>query len=158
MLPLILLAVGQPNDLAYTPPSVATTPSMSHLVVRLAIMTGVGLAMCVALVWFMRRRWAAAVPQTSGPRRLKQVASLSLDRRASLHLLSIGTRKIVVGSDAAGMKAMVLLPESFANEVNQTGATPRLTDNIAERAFHIVRDADRARVRFEATLRDNQVG
>ena len=90
-----------------------------------------------------------------------RVADLVLEKRSALHLLEIGKRRVVLATDASGLKAMTLLKESFAgalSETDQPAQTPRLADDLSQRRFHLVGDADRARVRLEAALGNNQAG
>ena len=115
----MLLAAA--TEFAYTPPTMPTAPSMASMVMRLLVMTSLGTAICAAILWYARRHSNLATPTHNGPRRLLHVADLPLDRRGSLHLLKVGSRKIVVGSDPGGLKAMILIPESFERELEAAG-------------------------------------
>lgn len=101
------------QSLTYSPPALPSTPSADSLLLRLAALTLLSLTACGVVAWLARSgRWRARSP-AAGPARLVHVADLALDRRCSLHLLKVGGRRVVVGLDPAGLKAVLLLPESF---------------------------------------------
>ena len=102
------------DALTYSPPALPNTPGAGSLLLRLAALTLLSLTACAVVAWLARSgRWRARLP-AAGPARLVPVADLPLDRRCSLHLLTVAGRRVVVGVDQSGLKAMLLLPESFA--------------------------------------------
>src|SRR5262249_20990832 len=112
---LIVTAPAFGEDLSYTPPAAPAAPATSYLLLRLAGMTLVPLAACGAIVWLNRSiRPRNVRPADGSEPRLAHVQDIPLDRRSSLHLVKVCGRRVVLGTDAAGLKAMVLLPESFA--------------------------------------------
>jgi hypothetical protein len=105
------------GGLTYSPPALPTSPGAGSLLLRLAALTLLSLTACAVVAWLARSgRWRAR-PPAGGPARLVSVAGLALDRRCSLHLLNVGGRRVVVGLDPAGLKSMLLLPESFADHL-----------------------------------------
>lgn len=109
-------------DLAYTPPPVPEAPGVGHLIVQLFLLTGFVLAICLGLFWFTRRLGRGGKPgQTSGD--LEYVAAVALNGRCSLHLLKAGDQSVVVGTDLGGLKAMVVLPDSFDAVLKRAGGT-----------------------------------
>jgi flagellar biogenesis protein FliO len=99
-------------DLSYTPPPAPEAPGVGHLIVQLFLLTGFVLAICLGLFWLSRRIGRGSQPGTkSGD--LEYVAALPLNSRCSLHLLKAGDQSVVIGSDLGGLKAMVVLPDSF---------------------------------------------
>lgn len=107
---------------AYQPPAAPELPDPGHLLLRLALFTAVVLGAAGAAVWVARRR-TGPPPQAEGeaPR---VVASAPLAGRCALHLLQVGDAHFVAATDAAGLKALHPLPETFAAAVEEALAEP----------------------------------
>jgi hypothetical protein len=117
------------GDLSYTPPPIPEAPGAGHLIVQLFLLTGVVLLICFGLLWATRRAGRGAKPGSrSGD--LEYVAAVALNGRCSLHLLKAGGQSVVIGTDLTGLKATVVLPDSFdaalqrATEVANRPASP----------------------------------
>ena len=118
---LLSTAVAHAGDLAYTPPPPPEVPGAGHLLVRLFVLTGFVLAICLGLLWFSRRLQRGGQPGAkSGD--LDYVAALPLNNRCALHLLTAGGQAVVVGTDPGGLKAMLVLPASFEAALRAAGA------------------------------------
>jgi flagellar biogenesis protein FliO len=99
-------------DLTYTPAPVPEAHGVGHPIVQLFLLTGFVLAICLGLLWATRRAGRGAKPGAkSGD--LEYVAAVALNGRCSLHMLKAGSQSVVIGSDLSGLKAMVVLPDSF---------------------------------------------
>jgi flagellar biogenesis protein FliO len=73
----------------------------------LKMTVGVGV---VAVAWVVVARYVGRKSQVVGPSNLGVEASLPIDSRCVLHLVRVGERRLLVGSDSAGVKAVVELP------------------------------------------------
>ncbi|MEO2088056.1 MAG: flagellar biosynthetic protein FliO [Gemmataceae bacterium] len=68
---------------------------------------GVGV---VAVAWAAVARYVGRKQPSVMPSHLGVEASLPIDSRCVVHLLRVGDRRLLVGSDSAGVKAVVELP------------------------------------------------
>ncbi len=102
--------IGLLADLTYNPPPVPETPGAGYLLVRLVLLTGFVLAICVGLLWLSRRLQRSARPGLKSGE-LEYVAALPLNARCALHLLKAGPQPVVIGTDLTGIKATLVLPE-----------------------------------------------
>lgn len=118
---------GDPPDSADTPfqsapvtkpksaapvPSPLTPPPQTEEAVSLFWVAGkviFGLAIvsgaCIALA-----RWSNRLPPTTSPGVLNPVAKLAVDARCVVHLVNAGGRRLLFGTDAAGVKVVLELP------------------------------------------------
>ena len=74
---------------------------MAKLLFGLAIVAGV----CIGVA-----RWTHRARPTAPPGILESLAKLAVDRRCVVHLVSAGGRRLLVGTDATGVKAVLELP------------------------------------------------
>jgi hypothetical protein len=82
---------------------------------RLGLGTLLVLGLCAGTLW-IGKRWLGGAAASAAPAaaQVRLVETLSLGNRCVVHLLNIGTRPVLVGADAGGVKTIVPLPESFA--------------------------------------------
>ncbi len=114
-------ALAVANGLEYAPQPAPPPPDAAGLVLRLVGLTAGLLAVCGAVVWFARRA-ARPTGLKGGGGRLKHEASLPLDRRAAVHLVSVDGQTVAVTTDATGLRALVLLSEPFETVLEAAGA------------------------------------
>jgi flagellar biogenesis protein FliO len=103
----------------YTPPARPELPDLGAMVGRLVFGTLIVVVLCVATLW-MARRWLRVGPSSvarSG--QLQVVESICLSGRSILYLVKAGDQHVLAGVDAAGLKALLTLPESFAATLGQ---------------------------------------
>lgn len=101
------------GDLDYAPPTWPEAPSAAGLFVRLGVGTAVVLGLCVATLWGGKRWLLGANRAGAGGAQMQLVETLHLGNRCTLHLVQLASRQVLVGADAAGVKSIVPLPESF---------------------------------------------
>jgi hypothetical protein len=110
----------------YTPPTAPAPPDAAGLVLRLLGLTALMLGACGAVVWFARRAARPTNLKGDGGGRLRHEASLALDRRSAVHLVSVDGQTVAVTTDATGLRALVLLNEPFESALETaSGAEPR---------------------------------
>jgi len=97
-----------PPNAPEPPPAPADGGSSSSLVWVLAKLL-FGLAI-VAGVCIGVARWTHRARPTAPPGILESLAKLAVDRRCVVHLVSAGGRRLLVGTDATGVKAVLELP------------------------------------------------
>lgn len=114
---------GQANNLLYTPPAWPEAPSPGPMLARLGVGTVVVLALCVGSLWFGKRWLLRGLPPTKpGGEHLRLIDAIPLGNRCSVYLLQTGVRQVLVGVDGSGLKALVTLPETFENALNDADA------------------------------------
>ncbi len=103
----------------------------------LVLCVGVGLAIA-GRRWYLGR----TVKKTSQPETdvISIVSTTKLGPKAFLHLAEIGQQKIVVAQDAAGIKSVVALNQSFSNVFDDVAENVDTTEQIAE--GHAIRMQD----------------
>jgi len=89
------------------------------MLTRLALGTGFVLALCVgALV--LGRRWLRKLPAASSTgREMRVVETLSLAPRCRVHLVRVGRRRVLVGVDPTGLRAITPLPDLFEQALEE---------------------------------------
>jgi flagellar biogenesis protein FliO len=107
---------GGPKYKAPMPPE---PPDLRALVTRFVFGTAAVLVACVACLWLARRWLSNNTPAGKGDGRMKLVATVSLSNRSSLQLVDIEGQKVLVGSDASGIKTVTPLAESFLDNLQQ---------------------------------------
>lgn len=115
--------IGLFADLTYQPPPTPEAPSAAHLIVRLFVLTGILIGICLAVWWASRRFQRVCKPGTKVGE-MEYQASMPLDRRCALHLVRSGDQTVVIGTDLTGVKATVVLPESFSASLDKALARP----------------------------------
>lgn len=116
------------NDWTYVPPSWPEPPDHQAAFVRLGLGTAAVLTLCVATLWCGKRWLRGETPVAAAGAQLSFIESLPLGNRCVIHLVQIHNRPVLVGADAAGIKTIVPLPESFA----QTLLTAEETGQLAK--------------------------
>lgn len=110
-------------SLEYAPAAPPAPPDAAGLVFRLFALTAALLTACAAVVWLARR--AARPPELKGDgTRLKHEASLPLDRRSAVHLVTVDGQTVAVTTDATGLRSLVLLSEPFDAALEAARAGP----------------------------------
>jgi len=110
--------------LEYTPQPAPAPPDAVGLVFRLFALTAAILAVCAGVVWFARRAARPADLKGDGGGRLTHEASLSLDRRSALHLVTVDGQTVAVTTDATGLRSLVLLSEPFDAALEAAAGEP----------------------------------
>jgi flagellar biogenesis protein FliO len=110
---VVAIGFGVPQFLGSTPsetPAASEQPTpddarpIGPSLVRLAVGLVVVCGLCIGATRLLNRRNAVA----AGP--MQAVASFRLNGRCAVHLVEAGGRRLLVGTDAAGVKALVELP------------------------------------------------
>jgi flagellar biogenesis protein FliO len=84
--------------------------------------TVVVLGLCVGSLW-AAKRWLRLTPAAGpGGGQLRLLETLSLGNRCALYLVAAGDRRVLVGVDAAGMKATLALSDGFADALTEAAA------------------------------------
>lgn len=103
-------AVPAPKPAPLPSPSPPTSPAeestslfwvAGKVIFGLAIVAGG----CIALA-----RWSNRLPPTTSPGVLNPVAKLAVDARCVVHLVNAGGRRLLLGTDATGVKVVLELP------------------------------------------------
>lgn len=110
--------------LEYTPQPAPAPPDAAGLVLRLFALTAALLAVCAGVVWFARRAARPADLKGDGGGRLKHEASLALDRRSALHVVTVDGQTVAVTTDATGLRSLVLLSEPFETALDAATGEP----------------------------------
>jgi flagellar biogenesis protein FliO len=109
---------SEKSTLAYVPPSLPDAPSPRGMLLRLGLGTFLVLILCAGTLW-VGKRWIQVSPVGgSAGTLLRVVETLPLGNRCALHLVTAGTRQILVGMDASGLKAMIPMTEPFENTLS----------------------------------------
>ena len=77
---------------------------------------------CGGVVWFARRAARPTGLKGDGGGRLRHEASLALDRRSAVHLVSVDGQTVAVTTDATGLRSVVVLSEPFEAALEAAGA------------------------------------
>lgn len=88
-------------------PAVADDASLGWTVAKMAIGVGLVAVVCLAVARYVNRK-----PPPKGPTGLEVLASLPVDSRCVVHLVRVADRRLLVGIDAGGVKAVTELPAS----------------------------------------------
>jgi flagellar biogenesis protein FliO len=105
------------TDFSYSP-NWPEPPDTSGLLLRLGFGTVATLGLCVATL-VLGRRWLQRPPVNSASRKLHIEESVVLGHRATLFLVKVGDSHLVAGTDAGGLKSLIVLPSSFADVLEQ---------------------------------------
>lgn len=104
-----LFSINTPPP-ADTPPATVTPADDSSLgwtVAKMAIGVGLVAVVCLAVARYVNRKHPP-----KGPTGLEVLASLPVDSRCVVHLVRVADRRLLVGIDAGGVKAVTELPAS----------------------------------------------
>jgi len=113
------------GGLKYEAPMPPAPPDLRSLVTRFVLATAAVLIACVACLWLARRWLSQNVPTGKADGRMKLVATVNLSSRSSLQLVDIEGQKVLVGSDASGIKTVTPLTESFLDNFQQAASNSR---------------------------------
>ena len=102
------------SDWTYVPPAWPEPPNHRTVFLRLGLGTVSVLALCAGTLWCCKRWLKAGVPAATAGAQLRCLETLALGNRCVVHLVQMGNRSVLIGADAAGIKTIVPLPESFA--------------------------------------------
>jgi flagellar biogenesis protein FliO len=110
------------ESLVYKPPAWPEAPDTRGMLTRLALGTAFVLALCVgALV--LGRRWLRKLPVASSTGgEMRVVETLSLGQRCRVHLVRVGRRRVLVGVDPSGVRAITPLPDLFEQALEEAEA------------------------------------
>jgi flagellar biogenesis protein FliO len=112
-------------------PTISEMPSPQNMLLRLAAGTVVVLGLSVGSIWAMRRWLQPQGNVHAGPRTLHLLETLPLGNRCVLHLVRLGTREVLVGIDAGGVKSIVPLTPPFEDVLAQTNTNDTNRDGVA---------------------------
>ncbi len=116
-------ATEEQSSLEYAPPPLPDLPSPHAMFLRLGLGTIFVLILCVVTLW-IGKRWIrpfASAPNANAQLRLLE--TLPLSGRCSVYLLQAGETKVLAGVDAAGIKALLPLPQEFAGALAELSVT-----------------------------------
>ncbi len=100
-------AASQPAQNSSTEPEpIALGPALARLAGSMVLVCG----LCVIAVRFANRKSVVA----EGP--LQTLASIRVNARCVIHLAQAGERRMLLGMDAGGIKAVLELPPAMAPE------------------------------------------
>lgn len=115
---VVCLGLFAPKLFSINSPTTADTPvspldaapagdasGLGWTVAKMAIGVGLVAVVCIAVARYVNRK--APPPALS---ELQVIASLPVDSRCVVHLVRVADRRLLVGVDAAGVKAMAELP------------------------------------------------
>lgn len=101
------------GKLVYAPPVMPEAPDARGMLTRLGLATAGVLALCVVTLWLGKRWLGVTTGATSATSQLRFVETLALGNRCAVHLVHVGNRPVLIGSDPSGLKGIVPLPEAF---------------------------------------------
>lgn len=104
-------------DFSYSP-NWPQPPDTSGMLLRLGFGTIATLGLCVATL-VLGRRWLQRPAAHITSRKLQIEESVVLGHRATLFLVKIGECHLVAGTDAGGLKSLIVLPTTFAEVLDQ---------------------------------------
>lgn len=121
LLCLLLAAPAAADSLAdgYTPPAAPTAPNPAGLLLRLVLLTAGTLLLCGGILWVARRAAQVRTADADGGGRMKHLGSLTLDRRSTVHVISVDGQQVSVTVDATGLRSMVVLSEPFPDALDR---------------------------------------
>jgi flagellar biogenesis protein FliO len=106
-----LFSINSPPASAESPtsplaaPPAADASGLGWTVAKMAIGVGLVAVVCIAVARYVNRKNPPAAPSE-----LQVLASLPVDSRCVVHLVRVADRRLLVGVDAAGVKAVAELP------------------------------------------------
>ena len=98
------------NTSPLDPPPPPDGGSLGWTVAKMAVGVGLVAVVCIGVARYVNRKSQPA-PQTS----LQVLASLPVDGRCVVHLIRVADRRLLVGVDAGGVKAVAELPAEVPN-------------------------------------------
>ena len=104
-------------DFEYSP-NWPEPPDTTGMLLRLGFGTVVTIGLCVGTMIF-GRRWMQRLPAGGSARKLQIEESVTLGNRAVLYLVKIGETHLVAGTDAGGLKSLLVLPTAFQEVLDQ---------------------------------------
>lgn len=110
-------ASGAEGDFSYSP-NWPEPPDTSGMLLRLGFGTVVTLGLCAATLIF-GRRWLQRPAANTTSRKLQIEESIVLGHRATLFLVKVGDSHLVAGTDASGLKSLIVLPAAFHEVLDQ---------------------------------------
>lgn len=121
LLCLLLAAPAAADSLAdgYTPPTAPAAPNPAGLLLRLVLLTAGTLLLCGGILWVARRAAHVRTVNADGGGRMKHLGSLTLDRRSTVHVISVDGQQVSVTVDATGLRSMVVLSEPFRDTLDR---------------------------------------
>lgn len=114
-------------------PQAADGGSLGWTVAKMAVGVGLVAMVCIGVARYVNRKNLPA-PQTS----LQVLASLPVDGRCVVHLIRVADRRLLVGVDPGGVKAVAELPAEVPNP------TPRVIGPVTVNATSVPLPADLA--------------
>lgn len=105
------------DDFSYSP-NWPAPPDTSGMLLRLGFGTVATLGLCVATLVF-GKRWLQRSESKTTSRKLQIEESVVLGNRATLFLVKVGDSHLVAGTDAGGLKSLIVLPTAFQEVLDQ---------------------------------------
>lgn len=88
-------------------------PDHTGMFLRLGVGTVLVLGLCVVTLR-LGKKWLTGMQPPPGPdSKMRLVESLSLGNRCVMHLVHVGNRLVLVGTDASGLKTLAPLAQGF---------------------------------------------
>jgi hypothetical protein len=113
-------AAAAQESLSYTPPPEPVAPDPASLLLRLVMVTAGALAICIGILWLIRRTQRGAVGAGNPTGRIHHDGTLTLDRRSALHVLRVDGQTVAVTTDITGLRSITLLSEPFDMHLAET--------------------------------------
>lgn len=109
---------GEANvDFSYSP-NWPEPPNTNGMLLRLGFGTVVTLGLCAGTL-ILGRRWLQRPTVGDSTRQLQIEESLVLGHRAMLFLVKVGETQLIAGTDAGGLKSLIVLPTPFHEVLDQ---------------------------------------
>lgn len=113
----------------YAQPDWGDGPDARSLLIRLGIGTAVVLVLCLIVLRYGKRWMGVAQGKPEGTGVMSLIETFPLGHRCFLQLVRIGSKQVLVGRDAGGLKTIVPLTEPFESALNEFEANEMAADN-----------------------------
>ncbi len=105
------------EDSTYSP-NWPEPPNTAGMLLRLGFGTVITLGLCVGTM-VLGKRWLQRQTPHAATRMLKIEESVVIGHRATLFLIKVGDNQLVAGTDAGGLKSLIVLPTAFQDVLDR---------------------------------------
>ncbi len=112
-------------------PTIESSPERPGLVMAFARLVG-GLVVVCGLCIVITRWMAKQTPAPAGT--MEVLASLAVDVRCAIHLVRAGDRRLLIGTDLSGVKALTELPGRFSELITEPPPQPAAAEVLSKPA------------------------
>lgn len=100
------------EPLEYAAPT-ATPFEAGPVLLKLAAIVVIPLVLCLATAWFVKRSQRARFGAADGGGKMHREGTLAVQRSCVLHIVRVENELLAVTTDAAGLRSITVLQESF---------------------------------------------